>query len=127
MALTDGQKVMAGYWEGVNPNDNEIETNKEVTIDTATYKNAVAIKPTGDYDAMKKVTVTVVSALYAWKNDTAIIYTRTSEPKTADKALIGASTGISESSISAVADEFASITVSATVYTRYEDGDVEVC
>ena len=52
--LTDGQKVMAGYWEGINPNDNEIETNKAVTIDGAEYTKPVAVTPTGDYDAMKK-------------------------------------------------------------------------
>lgn len=125
--LTDGQKVMAGYWVGVNPSDNEIETNKAATIDASAYTEPVVVKPTGNYDAMKKVTVTVVAKLYAWKNDTAILYTKTAEPTTSDKALVGASTGISESAISAVADKFASITVSATEYTRYEDGDITIC
>lgn len=164
MNLTDGQKVMAGYWEGVNPNDNEIETNKAVTIDASAYTEPVAVKPTGDYDAMKKVTVTVsnipvsqtksqsitenktteiepdegkllskvtittnVSAyLYAWKHSSDVIYTKVSEPTTSDKALIGASTGLSEGTITAVADEFASITVSSTEYERHSTGDIEV-
>ena len=164
MALTDGQKVMAGYWEGINPNDNEIETNKAVTIDTSAYTEPVAIKPTGDYDAMKKVTVTlsklpvsqtksetitsnktteiepdegkllskvtiitsVSASLYAWKHSTDVIYTKVAEPTTSDKALIGASTGLSEGTITAVGDEFASITVSATEYERYSTGDIEV-
>ena len=124
--LTDGQKVMAGYWEGINPNDNEIETNKAVTIDGAEYTKPVAVTPTGDYDAMKKVTVTVTFSFFAWKNDTAIIYTKTEEPKTSDKALVGASTGITESAISAVGDNYASITVSATEYARYDTGDIEL-
>ena len=164
MALTDGQKVMAGYWEGINPNDNEIESNKAVTIDASAYTEPVAVKPTGDYDAMKKVTVTVsnipvsqtksesittntttqiepdegkllskvtittnVSAyLYAWKHSTDVIYTKVAEPTTSDKALIGASTGLSEGAITAVGEEFASITVSATEYERYSTGDIEV-
>ena len=162
--LTDGQKVMAGYWEGVNPNDNEIETNKAVTIDASAYTDPVAVKPTGNYDAMKKVTVTVsnlpvsqtksenitsnttteivpdegkllskvtvttnVSAyLYAWKHSTDVIYTKTAEPTTSDKALIGAATGLSEGAITAVGDEFASITVSATEHERYDTGDITI-
>ena len=86
--ITNGQKVVAGYFKGVNP---------ETKI-----------------------------MLYAWKNSTNIIYTRTAEPKTTDKALVGAATGITEASISAVGDDFASITVSATEYDRYDDGDVFV-
>ena len=162
--LTDGQKVLAGYWEGINPNDNEIETNKAVTIDVSEYTEPVAVKPTGNYDAMKKVTVTVsnipvsqtksesitenktteivpdegkllskvtittnVSAsLYAWKHSSDVIYTKVAEPTTSDKALIGASTGLSEGAITAVGEDFASITVSATEYERYSTGDIEV-
>ena len=164
MALTDGQKVMAGYWEGINPNDNEIESNKAVTIDASAYTEPVAVKPTGDYDAMKKVTVTVsnipvsqtksesittntttqiepdegkllskvtittnVSAyLYAWKHSSDVIYTKTATPTTSDKALVGASTGLSESAITAVGEESASITVSATEYERYDTGDIAI-
>lgn len=127
--LTDGQKVMAGYWEGINPNDNEIETNKAVTIDASTYSKAVEVTPTSPYDAMKKVTVTVTNikvSLYAWKNDSAVIYTKTATPTTSDKALVGASTGLSESAISAVGEGSASITVSATEYARYTTGDIEI-
>lgn len=127
--LTDGQKVTAGYWEGISPSDNEIETNKAVTIDASTYSSAVEVKPTGDYDAMKKVTVTLSNTevkLFAWKNDTAVIYTKTATPTTSDKALVGASTGLSESAISAVGDESASITVSATEYARYDTGDIAI-
>lgn len=131
MELTDGQKVMAGYWEGIDPNDNEIETNKAVTIDASAYTEPVVVNPTDNYDAMKKVTVTVSNLitsayLYAWKNSTNIIYTKVAEPTTSDKALIGAATGLSEGAITAVGEEFASITVSATEYERYSDGDIEV-
>ena len=129
MELTDGQKVMAGYWEGIDPNDNEIETNKAVTIDASAYTEPVVVEPTDNYDAMKKVTVTLsnLSAkLYAWKNSTNVIYTKVAEPTTSDKALIGAATGLSEGTITTVASGAASITVSATVYERYSDGDVVV-
>lgn len=164
MDLTGSQKVQAGYWEGIDPNNNEIETNKAVTIDVSEYTQPVAVNPTGNYDAMKKVTVTVsnipvaqtksenittnttteiepdagkllskvtittnVSAsIYAWKHSTDVIYTKVAEPTTSDKALIGAATGLSESAITAVGEEFASITVSATEYERYATGDIEV-
>lgn len=127
--ITSGQKVMAGYWEGVDPSENEIEKNKAVTIDVSAYTEPVAVTPTSPNDAMKKVTVTLSNTkvkLFAWKNDTAVIYTKTAEPTTSDKALVGASTGLSESAITAVGDEFASITVSATEYARYETGDVAI-
>ena len=127
--ITSGQKVMAGYWEGVDPSENEIENNKAVTIDASTYTEPVAVTPTSPKDAMKKVTVTLSNIkvkLFAWKNDTAVIYTKTATPTTSDKALIGASTGLSESAISAVGDEFASITVSATEYARYDTGDIAI-
>lgn len=124
--LTDGQKVTAGYWEGISPSDNEIETNKAVTINGAEYASPVEVTPTGEYDAMKKVTVTVSVSLFAWKNDTSVIYTKTEEPKTTDKAMVGASTGITESAISAIGEDFASITVSTTEYARYETGDIEL-
>ena len=127
--ITSGQKVMAGYWEGVNPTENEIEKNKAVTIDASAYTEPVEVTPTSPNDAMKKVTVTLSNIkvkLFAWKNDTAVIYTKTATPTTSDKALIGASTGLSESAISAVGDESASITVSAIEYARYDTGDIAI-
>lgn len=127
--LTDGQKVTAGYWEGVDPSENEIEKNKAVTIDASAYTEPVAVTPTSPNDAMEKVTVTLSNIkvkLFAWKNDTAVIYTKTATPTTSDKALVGASTGLSESAIAAVGEEFASITVSATEYERYSAGDITI-
>ena len=127
--ITSGQKVVAGYWEGVDPSANEIENNKAVTIDASTYTEPVAVTPTSPNDAMKKVTVTLSNIkvkLFAWKNDTAVIYTKTATPTTSDKALVGASTGLSESAISAVGAESASITVSTTEYARYDTGDIAI-
>ena len=86
-------------------------------------KRAVA----GNYDENKGVFADgYVPTLFAWKNSTAIIYTKIVSPTTSDKALIGASTGLSESAISAVGAESASITVSATEYARYETGDIAI-
>ena len=162
--ITSGQKVTAGYWEGVDPSENEIEKNKAVTIDASAYTEPVAVTPTSPNDAMEKVTVTVsnipvsqtksqnittnttteiepdegkllskvtittnVSAyLYAWKHSLDVIYTKTATPTTSDKALVGASTGLSESAITAVGEESASITVSATEYERYDTGDIAI-
>lgn len=81
----------------------------------------------GSYDENKGVFAEgYVPTLYAWKNSTAIIYTKVAKPTTSDKALIGASTGLSEGTITAVGTGASSITVSATEYARYKDGDVVV-
>jgi len=81
----------------------------------------------GGYDASKGVFADgYVPTLFAWKNSTAIIYTKVKKPTTSDKALIGASTGLSEGTITAVGTGASSITVSATEYARYADGDVEI-
>ena len=81
----------------------------------------------GFYDADKGVFADgYVPTLFAWKNSTNIIYTKVKKPTTSDKALIGASTGITEGTISAVGTGTVSITVSATVYDRYSDGDVVI-
>ena len=62
--------------------------------------------------------------LYAWKNDTNIVYTKVAEPTTSDKALVPAATGLTEAVIAEVAAEFASITISTTEYARYSTGDI---
>lgn len=81
----------------------------------------------GAYDGNKGVFAEgYVPTLFAWKNSTNIIYTKVATPTTSDKALIGASTGLSEGTISAVGTGASSITVSATEYARYSDGDVVV-
>ena len=81
----------------------------------------------GSYDETKGVFAEgYVPTLFAWKNSTAIIYTKVSKPTTSDKALIGASTGLSEGTITAVGTGASSITVSATEYERYSDGDVVI-
>ena len=79
--------------------------------------------------AYSKVTVNVPAPtvkLSAWKNETNIVYTKTAEPTTADKALVPAATGLSEAVIATVAAEFASITIGETVYAKYADGDITV-
>lgn len=79
--------------------------------------------------AYNSVTVNVPAPtvkLYAWKLSTAIVYTKTAEPTTSDKALVPASTGLSESVIAAVGESFASITISTDEYARYSDGDITV-
>lgn len=82
---------------------------------------------TGSYDETKGVFAEgYVPTLFAWKNSTAIIYTKITKPTTSDKALIGASTGLSEGTITAVGTGASSITVSATEYERYSDGDVVI-
>lgn len=108
----------------------DVQTNKAATIDVSSYTGAVTIKPDTDYESMKKTTVTLSNipqagaTLYAWKLDTAIVYTKTDEPTTSDKALVPDSTGLTEAVIAAVGESFASITISTDEYTRYDTGDI---
>lgn len=117
------------FAEATSGGDSKISTNTEKTIDVSAYTEPVVVEPAEGYDATKKVTVTLENipvagiTLRAWKADTAIVYTKIAEPTTSDKALVPASTGLSEAVIAAVADEFASITIGETVYSRYSDGD----
>lgn len=110
----------------------DVQTNKAATIDVSAYTEPIVIKPDTDYESMKNTTVELTNipsahgTLSGWKADTAVVYTKTAEPTTSDKALVGASTGLSEEAIAAVADEFASITIGETVYTRDSDEDIIV-
>lgn len=107
-----------------------IEDNKAGTIDVSAYTEPVEITPTSGKAGMAKCTVTLsnipvpITKLCAWVNDTVTIFTTTAQPTTSDKALVGSATGITQSAISAVADEYASITVGAVVYTRTAGSDI---
>lgn len=116
--------------EAISGGDVKVSTNTASTVDVSQYTEPVVIEPAEGYDATKKVTLTLSNipatgaTLYAWKNDTDIVYTKVAEPTTSDKALVPASTGLSEAVIAEVAAEFASITISTDEYTRYDTGDI---
>ena len=118
------------FAEATSGGDTKISTNTDKTIDVSAYTEPVVVEPAEGYDATKKVTVALDNipvagaTLYAWKADTAIVYTKTAEPTTSDKALVPASTGLSEAVIAEVAAEFASITISTDEYARYDTGDI---
>ena len=103
----------------------DVEDNKTATI---TANGTVEITPTSGKTSMKKVTANVavptITKLFAWKNDTVSVFTTTAQPTTSNKALVGSATGITQETISAVADEYASVTVGAVVYTRDSTGDI---
>lgn len=107
-----------------------IEENKAGSIDVSAYTEPVEITPTSGKAGMAKCTVTLtnipvpITKLCAWVNDTVTVFTTTAQPTTSTKALVGSATGISQSAISAVAEEYASITVSDTVYTRTAGSDI---
>lgn len=114
------------------PSGADIESNKAATIDVSTYTEPVEITPTEGKDGMAKATVALSNipsshgTLYAWKHSTDIVYAKVATPTTSDKALVPASTGLSESAIAAVADEAVSITIGEDVYERYGSGDITV-
>lgn len=113
------------FAQAVSGSSSDVEDNKTATI---TANGTVEITPTSGKTSMKKVTATVavptVTKLYAWVNDTVTVFTTTAQPTTSSKALVGSATGIAQSAISAVAEEYASITVGATVYTRTAGSDI---
>lgn len=120
-------KTMA---EVISGGDTKISTNTDAEIDVSAYTEPVVIEPAEGYDATKKTTVELKNipvagaTLYAWKNDTNIVYTKVAEPTTRDKALVPAATGLAEAVIAEVAAEFASITISTDEYARYDTGDI---
>ncbi len=87
----------------------DVHTTKAATIAVSAYTEPVVIKPDTDYESMQKTTVTLSNipvagaTLYAWKNNTDIVYTKVAEPTTSDKALVPASTGLAEAVIAEVA------------------------
>lgn len=103
----------------------DVEDNKTATI---TANGTVEITPTSGKTSMKKVTANVavptITKLSAWKNDTVTVFTTTAQPTTSSKALVGSATGIAQSAITAVADEYASITVGGVTYTRDSTSDI---
>ena len=107
-----------------------IEDNKAGTIDVSAYTEPVEITPTSGKAGMAKCTVTLtnipvpIAKLSAWKNDTVTVFTITAQPTTSDKALVGSATSITQSAITAVADEYASITVGGVTYTRDSTSDI---
>jgi len=113
------------FAQAVSGSSEDVEDNKTATI---TANGTVEITPTSGKTSMKKVTATVavptVTKLLAWNNDTVTVFTTTAQPTTSDKALVGSATGIAQSAITAVADEYASITVDAVVYTRKSESDI---
>lgn len=103
----------------------DVKSSGDVTlVELNATENKTYTPDTGK--AYKKVAVEVAASLSAWKNDTAIVYTKKAVPATEDKALVPAATGLAEAVIAAVAAEAASITIGETVYARYADGDVSV-
>ena len=125
----DGMKKATVTLDNI-PSGADLEANHAATINVGTYTDPVEIEPTSGKDGMEKVTVTLnniptATVLSAWKLESAVVYTKTAEPTTSDKAIVPASTGLSESVIASVAAEFASITIGESVYARYSDGDIE--
>lgn len=118
------------FAEATAGGDSKISTNTDKTIDVSAYTEPVVVEPAEGYDATKKVTVALDNipvagtTLSAWKNTDDVVYTKTAQPTTSDKALVPAASGLSETAIAVVAEEFASITIGEDTYTRYSDGDI---
>lgn len=103
-----------------------LEANKEVTVNTS---GTTEVTPTSGKDAMKKVTITSVFKLYAFKSSGgAIAYLPGSAtPGDTGKAYLATEDGLSEVDYTKTSDTVISIEISeeATSFTRYSDGDFE--
>jgi hypothetical protein len=49
------------FAEIVNGEGSKVQTNKSATIDVSTYTEPIEIEPDDDYDAMKKITITLTN------------------------------------------------------------------
>lgn len=105
-----------------------VEENKAVSI---TANGSSVISPTAGKDAMAKVTLTVDvnSKLYAWTFDNQkefiTCYTLSATPAVGAKVLAGSAPGeLLVQSVTAVGDEYATITTSDATYSRYSKGDL---
>ena len=117
------EDLMSKTWGDIKGADLDVEANHAAEIKA---NGTIVINPTEGKDAMKKVTATVDvnSKMLGWVNDTVTVYTLTAAPALTDKAIVGSATGVSQEAITAVGDEYATITVDATVYTRDDTKDI---
>ena len=115
--------LMGKTWGDIKDSDISVEANKTADI---TENGSIVINPTEGKDAMKKVTLTVAvnQKLLAWVHEGTTVFTLTATPALTDKALVGSATGISQEAITAVGDEYASITVDSVEYTRDDTADI---
>ena len=120
------EKLMGKTWGDATKSGGgaSIEENKAVSI---TANGSSVISPTEGKDAMAKVTVTadVNSKLYAWSTGEYCCYTSSATPAVGDNVFGGSAGGpINTSLVTAVGDEYASITNASMVFNRYADGDL---
>lgn len=121
----------------------DLEDNKEVTIDVSAYTDPVVINPTSGKDGMKKATVTLSSipggsgTLYCWKgtynDDSVYIYTTSTTPEVGDMVVLGrAESGQpseldSSQEVTAVSESGITMSYAAyseVVFERYSTGDI---
>lgn len=115
--------LMGKTWGDIKDADISVEANHTADVKT---NGSVVIEPTEGKDAMKKVTLTVAvnQKLLAWVHEGTTVFTLTATPALTDKALVGSATGISQEAITAVGDEYASITVDSVEYARDDTADI---
>ena len=110
----------------------KLDNNKTATIDVSTYTEPVVITPTSGKDGMKKATVTLSNipsgstTLYAWADQSYIIYTSTSTPTTSDTAYVPDREGIKLSGKEITAVGEGTITVDLLTYTRSQEDDISL-
>lgn len=111
--------------------DVQISTNTDATVDVSAYTEPVVIKPAEDYDATKKVTLTLeniprgVAKLFAWKDSTSTVYTKTETPAANDACYFTTSYNtISKSFVGSVGEDYITVGASVDHKKRYSDGDI---
>lgn len=105
----------------------DVESNKASTVDVSTYTQSVEIKPSTDYEAMAKVTLTltgIINKLYAFGTADGAVYL-TAIPAEDGTVDVYTTTAKGITKTSGTYAEATGVTVSDTAYARYATGDIE--
>lgn len=104
----------------------DLEANHASSINVSTYTQAVEITPSDTYEAMEKVTLTligIIKGLFAFGTAEGAVYlTAIPSADGAVKAYVPSATGISK--VDATYAEATGVTISDTAYARYSAGDI---
>jgi len=104
--------------------DVKVQTKRTITISAL---GASEITPSGTYDAMAKVALTVAITLYAFGTAEGAVYVAEIPEADAESVtvFVPSATGLTKTT-GAYTLESNKITVSNVDYLRYEDGDIEM-
>lgn len=128
----DADELKTVTYLGDDGTEKTVEINEEVKVQTkrtvtVSALGATDITPSGTYDAMAKVALTVALTLYAFGDAEGALYTAELPDNDAESidVFVPSATGLTKTT-GAYTKESNKITVSAEDYARYATGDIEL-